>query len=177
MPDGNVRTPVPALILLSGVPGAGKTTFAHALATVFPFVHIESDAIRRTLSPRPSYTPRESAAVFRRAREQASRALQAGQHVLIDATNLSPRDRRPFIHLAHTADARLIAVRLTAPEATIRERLSHPREGNSQATVEVYELMQHRARPLSRPAIVVDTRFPLGPSIDLVRRLVHDEGE
>jgi len=177
MPHGNVRSPVPALILLSGLPGAGKTTFAHALATVLPFQHIESDAIRRSLAPHPLYTPRESAAVFRHVREQAVRALHAGRHVVIDATNLSQHDRRPFVQLAHRTGATLIAVRVTAPEATIRARLASPRVGNSQATIEVYELMRHRARLFSAPAVVIDTRFPLGPSIDLVRRLVHDDQE
>ena len=36
-----------AMLILSGLPGTGKTTFAVALAARAPVVHLESDAIRR----------------------------------------------------------------------------------------------------------------------------------
>jgi predicted kinase len=172
MPYGNFRAPQTALILLSGVPGAGKTTFAHALAKVMSFEHFESDAIRRRLAVQPSYTPEESARVFSHAERLVSAVLASGHHALIDATNLSPKDRKRFIRLAARTGATLICVRVVAPEATIRARLASPRSGYSQATVAIYELMRDRARPFSTPAIVVDTGFPLGPSIELVLRLL-----
>ncbi|MEO9256365.1 MAG: ATP-binding protein [Tepidiformaceae bacterium] len=173
MPIGNFGAPQSALILLSGLPGAGKTTFAHALAKVMSFEHVESDAIRRGLAPRPRYTPAESARVFDRAERVAAGALAVRRHALIDATNLSLGDRKRFVRLANRTGATLIAVRVIAPDATIRARLASPiRPGFSQATVQVYEMMKDRARPFSTPAVVVDTRFPLEPSIDLVLRLL-----
>ena len=177
MPSGNFRPPRPALILLSGLPGAGKTTFAHALAAALEFTHVESDALRRALSATPSYTPDESGAVFAQAEALATAALIAGRHVLIDATNLSNRDRRRFLRLAERAAATLLAVRITAPEGVIRERLANPRAGFSQATNATYDLMRGRATRFTPPSIVIDSRFPLAPSIDLVLRLIHDEGE
>jgi hypothetical protein len=68
-------------------------------------------------------------------------------------------------------------VRITAPDATIRERLSKPREGWAQAGVEIFERMNGRAQLFAAPAVVVDTRFPLEPAIDLILRLIDDEGE
>jgi predicted kinase len=162
----------PVLILLSGLPGSGKTTFAHALLDVLPAIHIESDAIRRQLVSNPRYVPAENAAVFGRVESFARKALVRGQHVIIDATNLTARDRRRFVHLAAREAGQLICVRLTAPEATIGERLSRPRTGFSQATLAVYEEMRSCPRPFTTPVVVVDTRFPLGPSISLVGRLV-----
>lgn len=173
MPIGNFSAPQSALILLSGLPGAGKTTFAHALAKVMSFEHVESDAIRRGFASQPSYTPAESARVFGRAERIAASALAVHRHALIDATNLSPGDRKRFVRLAHRTGATLIAIRVIAPDATIRARLANPiRPGFSQATVQVYEMMKDRARPFSMPAIVVDSRFSVEPSIDLVLRLL-----
>ena len=171
----NFASTTPALILLSGLPGTGKTTFAQRLAGVLTFEHVESDAIRRALWPQPSYTPAESAPVFAKAEERAAQALAGGRHALVDSTNLTNQNRRRFVRLAERTNATLVSVRLTAPEATVRERLAQPREGWSQADDVVYELMRTRPRPFATPVIVVDTRFPLEPAIDLVLRMINDQ--
>ena len=176
MTRGNFET-APALVLLSGVPGAGKTTFAHALAQRLEFEHVESDAIRRTVNPSPAYTPEENAAVFNTVETRARAALEDGRHALVDATNLSNRDRRRFLRLARSLDATFVAVRITAPDDTIRKRLAQPRAGWAQAGVEVFERMKGRAQLFGVPAVVVDTRFSLGPAIDLVLRLVETGSE
>jgi predicted kinase len=175
MANGNFGDARPALILLSGLPGAGKTTFARALGERLPLVHVESDAIRRTMTPEPTYSFRESGAVFARVEAMARAALTQGEHALIDATNLTNRDRKRFLRLAQAMDARLIAVRLTAPDAVLRERVTGPREGHSQAGVPVLERMKGRPQPLPVPSIVVDTRYGLGPAIDLILKIVNDQ--
>ncbi len=160
------------LVLLSGLPGAGKTTLAEALAARLGAVHLESDAVRRQLFPEPQYTPEEHGAVFARLAAMAQEELAAGRVVIVDATNLTRRDRRQFVRLAEGA-AGMVAVRVTAPEAVIRERLARPRVGFSQAGVEVYERMAGREQGFEGPEVVVDTRFDTGPSIELIARLVE----
>ena len=166
-----------ALILLSGLPGAGKTTFAQALLERLEAEHIESDAIRRAVAHEPTFSFAESGRVFGRVDAAARRAIASGRHALVDATNLTRQDRKRFLLLARELGAKVVAVRVVAPEATIRQRLAGPREGFSKAGTEIYERMRSRPQLFAVPAVIVDTRFPLAPALELVIHLVCAVGD
>jgi len=168
MSNGKAKAPRGALILLSGLPGSGKTTFARLLRERLGAHHVESDAIRRELFAEPKYESAEHTRVFGLVERRAAAALEAGEPAIVDATNLTNRDRKRFVRLAHRAGVPLVAVRIVAPEATIRERLAQPREGWSEANERVFELMRDRPQPFRQPAVVVDTRFDLEASLELV---------
>lgn len=100
MHNGNFSAVPPVLILLAAVPGAGKTTFARALAGRLPLQHIESDRVRLSMSATPTYSPFENSAVFARVDAAAREALSDGRRRAVDATNLTNRDRRRFVRIA-----------------------------------------------------------------------------
>jgi hypothetical protein len=164
--------PGAALILLCGLPGAGKTTFARALARELPIVHLESDAVRSELFPTSSYSPSESAQVFAVIEQRAARCLAAGKRVLVDATNLREAHRRRFLAVADRALAPRVIVRLVAPEDTTLRRLARPRTGFSEAGEDVYQQLRSQQEPGRETRVVVDTRFPIAPSLALVAELV-----
>jgi len=164
--------PGAAMLLLSGLPGAGKTTFAQALGRILPLVHLESDEVRRERFPRPSYSPAESARVFAVIEQRARRALASGECVLVDATNLREAHRRRFLALADRAALPRVIVRVVAPEETFLQRLAGPRIGFSEADACVYRQMRSQQEPTRDACVVVDSRFPIAPSIALVTELL-----
>ncbi|MYA53755.1 MAG: ATP-binding protein [Dehalococcoidia bacterium] len=172
---GGGSSNLPALVLLSGLPGTGKTTFAAKLAPRLAALVLESDRVRRELFPRRRYTRKESGQVFAVVRERAEAALGEGRSVIIDATNLREGERRGFRELAAGQGAPVVAVRLTAPDAVVRERLSGVREGASEANVGVYNRMRGQEEPFGIPCVQVDSRYCLEASVALAAALCRGE--
>lgn len=171
MSNGKTPRPTAALILLSGLPASGKTTFARAIAARTGARHVESDAVRRALFPAPRYVAKEHRRVFDAVERQARAALRAGRPAVVDATNLTVEDRRRFALLAQRRGVPLVAVRMVAPEAVLRARLAVPRDGWSQADARVLDEMRGRPQPFTLPVVVIDSRFDIVPSVELVLRL------
>ena len=50
----------PVMVVVSGLPGSGKSYFSRRVASRVPLLVLESDALRRVLFPEPSYTASEA---------------------------------------------------------------------------------------------------------------------
>ena len=87
--------------------------------------------------------------------------------MIIDATNLREWERQGFLALADRRGAPVVAVRLTAPDAVVRERLSGPREGASEANIGVYNRMRGEEEPFRVPCVQVDSRYCVEASVVL----------
>ena len=149
-------------VVLSGLPGSGKSHFAREIARRRPFAVVESDALRKALVKRPSYSQEESARLFAACHDLIRQLLLRGIPVLFDATNLKEAHRRPLYDLAERTGARLLVVEVRAGEDLVRRRLeSRLAAGNpldrSDATLDVYEMMRGDAEPIEGPHIVVES--------------------
>lgn len=88
----------PSLILLVGIPGSGKTTYAKKYISEYPKtpVHLSSDKIREELYGDESVQG-NPAEVFTIMQKRAIEALNEGHDVLYDATNVTRKDRASVI--------------------------------------------------------------------------------
>lgn len=88
----------PKLILLVGVPGSGKTTYAEKYIPDYPkeAKHLSSDLIRKELYGNESIQG-NPAEVFSLMQKRAVEALNDGYDVIYDATNITRKDRASII--------------------------------------------------------------------------------
>jgi len=174
---GELPEPVvkPAFVAVSGLPGTGKSYFSAKLAERLTFVILESDALRKALFSPPSYSPQESARLFRALHLLIERLLKKGIPLILDATNLSERDRERLYNIADRIDARLILVRVEAPPELVYQRLRARGNGansggNSDADWEVYRKMKPTVEKISRKHYAVDSSRDITPVLDKVVR-------
>jgi len=174
---GRLPEPVvkPNFVVVSGLPGAGKTYFCSKLAERLPFVILESDALRKTLFPSPSYSPEESARLFRALHHLIERLLKKGVSLILDATNLSEQHRERLYNIADRLEVRLVLVRVEAPPQVVYERLRSRVGGaspqnNSDADWSVYQRMKPTVQRIRRNHYAVDTSRDITPVLD---KIVH----
>jgi predicted kinase len=165
----------PVLVIISGLPGTGKSYFCNRLAERMPSVILESDALRKALFPKPNYSQTESTRLFKAIRLLVERLLRRGLSIILDATNLSERYREYFYSIAERLDVKLVVVSVEAPPLLVKERLEarlgNPQE-KSDASWEVYQKMSRSVEKITRKYYAVDTSRDITPVLEKIMREV-----
>ena len=114
-----IKLPDPALVMLMGVSGSGKSTFA---ARHFrPTEVVSSDHCRGLVCDDPTdQTVHKQAFAVVHAIVRAR--LELGKLVVVDATHVQPEARAPLVELARAADLFAVAVVLDVPLRTCEDR-------------------------------------------------------
>lgn len=149
MPQGQ-----PALILVMGLPGVGKSHCARLLCGRLGAAHVASDELRSRLFIAASYADEENRAVFGAVTALVDSLLGEGHRVVVDATNLIARNRAGTIGVARRRGIPVTFVRVTASDEDARARLASRRAGraagdHSEADEPIYDRM--RAQPFEPP--------------------------
>jgi predicted kinase len=164
--------------MLCGLPATGKSYLAHRLVEQMPFVIVETDFVRQTLFPPPTYSARESNFVHRVCHALMEKLLKRGARVIFDATNLLEFHREKVYRLARSASAKLVIVQTVAPETVVRERLEKRKVARdpadiSDATWAIYKRMASTQQSISHPHLTVDTRGDLGEAMNKILRMAR----
>jgi predicted kinase len=98
-------------VLLVGLPGSGKSTYVENLGATA----LASDEIRRLLSD-DAANQNIHQRVFAVLRDLLKQRIELGRPITyIDATNLTPYERRPYVELARLYDCDVEAIFFDVP--------------------------------------------------------------
>lgn len=170
--------PRPVLVVMVGLPGSGKSSFARLLAAALDAAHVQSDVLRRQAFPEPRYTTAEHQAVFQLVHQHIQELLRQGRVVVFDATNLYEHKRQDAYRLAEAAGAGVVVVHTYAPEQVVAQRMAvrsagADAEDASEAGWDIYLQMRRRVDPILRPHFVVNTVVAWGPGLEKVAAAVR----
>ena len=117
---------------ITGPPASGKSTIARAVAEALEVrgqhvVVLELDAMRRVVTPEPTYTDTERDLVYRGLVWVATVLTSSGVPVIIDAT----AHQRAWRDLARACIANFAEVQLSCPLPVLREREQTRAPGNA----------------------------------------------
>ncbi len=149
----------PILTLVTGLPGAGKTTVAKILAEQSEAVILNSDETRRELFPiRRVYTPEETRAVISETEERTRRLLKRGQSVILDALFTKQKPRSWYRDLAKQMGVNFRIILVVTPGELIEERLEKRPHTNdpSEATFAYYLDRKKHFEPVQGNHSVID---------------------
>jgi predicted kinase len=142
----------PKLILVSGLPGSGKSFFADKLSTRIGAEYLNSDRIRAGMHLRGKYTPADKSAVYEKMYQQTSGYLKENTSVVVDATFHRAAIRNRFFDLARERGVPVFCFEVWATEDLIKKRLSTPRS-DSEADYKVYTMIKDEFEAWSTPRL------------------------
>ena len=144
----------PALVLVGGLPGTGKSTLSRGLAQAANLTLIRSDEVRKELAGVPLnvkaegiYTAWWTHQTYLECGVRADRILEAGGRVLVDATFHSRADREAFLGRAQFLGIPALFFVCQAEATLVRERLRARRGDASDADERVYDELAAKWQP------------------------------
>jgi len=146
-------------IWLTGLPASGKSTLARELNGLLvkaglTLEVLESDTLRRVLTPSPTYAPAERDLFYRALAFYGSRLIAHGVPVIFDAT----ANRREYRDLARQLIPNFVEVAVVCPLEVCQQRDQKGtyRKGKAGKTSTVPGLQEPYEAPL-KPEVLVDT--------------------
>jgi aminoglycoside phosphotransferase family enzyme/predicted kinase len=153
------RPASPALMIMVGLSGSGKSALAQELARRLPAIRLASDALRKDEAGVPpgarlgeeAYSPDRVAGVYAHLREGAREWLGKGEHVVLDATFLAARERKAAAELARDCGAIFWIVECRCSNEVARRRIQARQVAGldpSDAGIQVFEAQQQAFEPV-----------------------------
>ena len=152
-----------SLLIMVGLPGAGKSYIVDNLQQFLKCTVIRTDQIRRYVRQQPTYTPAEMTYIYEICYGLVDERLGEGQRVVFDGSNYLASRRRRLLEIAAYHRSAVAVCHVQASEAATRKRLRKRIQGDgrtadmSDAGWSVYQWMVEAQEPVAVPHLRLDT--------------------
>jgi predicted kinase len=175
------------LIVMTGLPGSGKSTIAEAVGRelgipVFAKDWLEATLTRSQLSPHPD-TPHKTVGyvAYDLLTTLAERQLQAGQSAILDSVASIASVREAWRTLAHHYHAAWRVIECICPDEILHQAWLEGRQrgipGWHELTWAEVERVRGYYAPWTEPHLIVDTTLPLAYNLEQVLMYIQAKGE
>lgn len=144
----------PILIVIFGLPGTGKTTFATLLSNQLGITHFNTDIIRSLLGKSQQYDEENKAFIYDGMLNRTRLEFEKGKSVIVDATFYKEELRKRFKDLAQEYDVSVKWIEVCAGEDVVKKRVSTKRR-YSEADYAVYQMIKSQFEPMQEEYIQV----------------------
>ncbi|MWG36977.1 AAA family ATPase [Halomarina oriensis] len=167
------RADAARVVVVCGLPGAGKTTVAEHATGRLDAIRLRTDVIRKELFPDPEYTDEESAAVYDELFARTRRRVADGEPVVLDATFSEAGDRTRAQAIASDLDVSFTLVHVTCDQAVVERRIRDRTDDASDADVRVHRMFRDLFEPIEREHVTVDNSGDIASTRRQVDRLLR----
>ncbi len=161
LPASPFIRPHGSLLIMAGLPGAGKSSIVKQLAAWCDFVVIQTDSVRKWTSDNPNYSIGGTASVYDICYALIAKRLRHGERVIFDATNYLQARRQRAMDLAGLEGSALAICRVQASQQETYKRLAAREQERELSTSDadwvVYQWMVEQQEPLTAPHLILDS--------------------
>lgn len=139
------------IVVVFGLPGAGKSYFAERLAARTKADYINSDYVRKKKYVKRTYSASEKLSVYDEMLTQMKQAIKEKKMLILDATFYKDAIRKEF---EKEAGNNILFIEVKADEIVIKQRLKQKRL-NSEADFDIYKLIKLQFEPMKAPHLTL----------------------
>jgi len=156
------------LVIVCGLPGVGKTTFAKKLSPLINAIVLSTDKIRKELIPLPTYEKEERKLIYNVMILLAKYLHDSGTNCILDATFNKEYSRTEVKKKLGIPDKNFFVIECMCPENIVIPRIKNRRDDYSDAGIEVYQKMKKNYEPVKGKHLTIDTSLDPDKNAKLV---------
>jgi predicted kinase len=161
------------LIVVTGLPGTGKTTIAETLEKDIDAIVFSTDKIRKMIFEKPVYNEEDKRIVYNELFSQTGKYLAIGKNVILDGTFYTKALRERAKEIGKSFCEEVYFVYCETPEELLKKRINKRKDTFSDADYNVYLKMKKIFEEFEEDVIIIDTSNPVDTNIDIIKTRIY----